>query len=162
RKSHLDEQYVARRSVRDLPGTIASLAERLRKLTADQATATAHADDSTTIGGRTRSRDDALTLLAEKLNALPRNVMETHRVPLGTFRGLRFGMVLHPYFGPEIYLEGAATRQSGMLREHHGPRAILNAVERLANGYASECARVQKDLAIAEAQLRDYQARLGK
>ena len=32
KKNHLDEQYVARRSVRDLPGTIASLSERLSKL----------------------------------------------------------------------------------------------------------------------------------
>ena len=50
KKNHLDEQYVARRSVRDLPGTIASLSERLSKLTADEATATAHADDPITIG----------------------------------------------------------------------------------------------------------------
>jgi SAM-dependent methyltransferase len=47
-------------------------------------------------------------------------------------------------------------------REHHGPRAILNAVEHLANAYATECARVRQDLGIAESQLRDYQARLGK
>ena len=50
KKNHADEQYLARRSVRDLPGTIASLSERLSNLTADQATATAHADDPITIG----------------------------------------------------------------------------------------------------------------
>src|SRR2546421_12839644 len=43
KKQHLDEQYVARRSVRDLPGTITALSERLSKLTTDQATALAHA-----------------------------------------------------------------------------------------------------------------------
>src|SRR5713101_7316806 len=37
----------------------------------------------------------------------------------------------------------------------------MNAVERMASAYGSECARVQQDLAIAAAQLRDYQARLG-
>src|SRR5436309_13491990 len=52
KKNHLDEQYVARRSVRDLPGTIAKLTERLSKLSADQATATAHADDAITLGNR--------------------------------------------------------------------------------------------------------------
>ena len=62
---------------------------------------------------------------------------------------------------PDLYLEGATTRQSMLSRDHHGPRAILNAAERLANAYLSECARVRQDLAIAEAQLRDYQARLG-
>ena len=47
-------------------------------------------------------------------------------------------------------------------KEHQGPRAVLNALDRLANGYDSDCDRVRQDLAIAESQLRDYQARLGK
>jgi hypothetical protein len=53
------------------------------------------------------------------------------------------------------------TRLSGLSREHHGPRAILNALERLATSYTAECAAVRKGLNIAESQLRDYQARLG-
>ena len=40
KKNHLDEQYVARRSVHDLPATIASLSDRLSKLTEDEATRT--------------------------------------------------------------------------------------------------------------------------
>src|ERR1700680_621199 len=67
-----------------------------------------------------------------------------------------------PHSGPAVSLEGAATRQSGFLSEHQGPRAVLNALERLANAYGSECTRVPQDLAIAESQLRDYQARVGK
>ena len=47
-------------------------------------------------------------------------------------------------------------------RDHHGPRAVLNTAERLANGYMEECDRIRKELAIAESQLRDYQANLGK
>ena len=88
KKNHLDEQYVARRSVRDLPGTIASLSERLYNLTADQATATAHADDPITIGNRTWSREDMPAILGGKLDALPKNVRETTRVPLGIYHGL--------------------------------------------------------------------------
>ena len=99
---------------------------------------------------------------ASQLDALPQYVRETTRVPLGIYRGLRFGMVLHPQFPPDVYLEGAITRQSRLSREHQGPRAVLNALERLAGGYGSECDRVRQDLAIAESQLRDYQARLGK
>ncbi|HEY7326608.1 MAG TPA: DEAD/DEAH box helicase family protein [Gemmataceae bacterium] len=162
KKNHLDEQYVARRSVRDLPGTIASLSERLSHLTADQATATAHASNPITIGSRAYARDDALDVLGSQLEALPRNVRDTRRVPLGVYRGLRFGLILHPHFPPDVYLEGAATRQSMLSRDHQGPRAVLNAVERLANAYGSECERVRQDLGIAEAQLRDHQARLGK
>src|SRR6202041_911379 len=50
KKNHLDEQYVARRSVRDLPGTIASLSQRLSNLTADNETVTVHAGDPIIIG----------------------------------------------------------------------------------------------------------------
>jgi hypothetical protein len=75
---------------------------------------------------------------------------------------LRFGIVLHPQFPPEVYLEGATLRKSTLSREHQGPRAVLNALERLAGGYGPECVRVRQELSIAESQLRDYQARLGK
>jgi hypothetical protein len=162
KRHHLDEQYVARRSVRDLPGTIAALSERLSQLTADEATAIAHAADLITLGSCTCSREDAPGILARQLESLPRNVRERCRIPLGSYRGLYFGLVLHPQFPAEVYLEGAITRQSGLLQEYQGPRAILNAVERLAGGYSSECARVRQDLAIAESQLRDYQSRVGQ
>jgi N12 class adenine-specific DNA methylase len=162
KKNHLDEQYVARRSVRDLPATVESLNERLSKLTADETTATQHGADPITIGKHGFAREDAPSVLANKLDSLPLGVRDTTRVPIGTYRGLRFGLVLHPQFPPDVYLEGAITRQSGLSRDHQGPRAILNALERLANGYGSECVRVRQDLAIAESQLRDYRERLGK
>ncbi|HUY31871.1 MAG TPA: sigma-70 family RNA polymerase sigma factor [Pirellulales bacterium] len=162
KKSHLDEQYVARRSVRDLPATIATLSERLSKLTADETTANAHADDPIAIGGRTYPREDVAEILGGKLDALPMGVREMTRIKLGTYRGLGFGIVLHPQFPPDVYLEGAIIRHSTLSREHQGPRAVLNAVERLASAYGSECVGVRQDLTIAESQLRDYQARLGK
>ena len=148
--------------MRDLPGTIASLSQRLSNLTADQETATTHATDPIIIGKRRIAREDLGTALAGQLDALPTNIREKTRVPLGTYRGLRFGMVLNPQWSPEVYLEGATTRLDTLSRDHHGPRAVLNALDRLANAYGSECARVKQDLAIAESQLRDYQARLGK
>ncbi|MFO0967861.1 MAG: DEAD/DEAH box helicase family protein [Gemmataceae bacterium] len=162
KRNHLDEQYLARRSVRDLPESIQSLSDRLSKLTEDQATVAAHVGDPIVIGGRGCEREEAPALLAGLLDALPASSIEIRRVPLGIHRGLPFGLVLHPHLGPDVYLEGAALRRSGVLREHQGPRAILNALERLANGYESECARLRQDLALAESQLRDYQARLGK
>ena len=162
KKNHLDEQYVARRSVRDLPGTIASITERLTKLSTDEATSKTHAADPIAIGGRTYPREDIPEILGGKLDGLPKSVRETTRIPLGTYRGLRFGIVLNAQFPPDVYLEGSMTRQTSLSKEHQGPRAVLNALERLANAYASECDRVRQDLAIAEAQLRDYQARLGK
>jgi len=161
KKNHLDEQYVARRSVRDLPAMIAGLSGRLSHLMADEATATAHAGDQITIAGRPYSREDMLAKLAGQLDALPLYVRERTRVPLGIYRGLQFGLVIQPQFPPEVYLEGAVTRQSALSREHQGPRAVLNNLERLAGGYGSDCNRIRQDLAIAESQLRDYEARLG-
>src|SRR6266851_6398144 len=161
KKNHADEQYLARRSLRQLPGTIDGLTERLTNLTADRATAAAHAEDPITIDKRSYSRTDAADILGQRLDSLPVAVRESRRFPLGVYRGLRSGIVLHPQFPADAYLQGATTRQSMLSREHHGPRAVLNALERLASGYGSECTHVQQDLAIAEAQLRDYQARLG-
>jgi N12 class adenine-specific DNA methylase len=162
KKNHLDEQFVARRSARDLPTTIAGHSDRLAKLATDYDTAKRHADDPIAIGGRTYPREDVSDILGGKLDGLPKHTMERTRIPLGTYRGLQFGLVTHPTFPPDVYLEGNTTRQTTLSRDHQGPRAVLNALERLANGYGSESDRVGEDLAIAEAQLRDYKARLGK
>ncbi len=161
KKNHLDEQYVARRSVRDLPGSIASMSDRLAKHTADEATARAHARDATAIGGRSYAANALPEILAGKLETLPKHVQERTRIPFGTYRGLRFGMVLNPQFPPDVYLEGSTSRSTTLSRDHQGPRAVLNALDRLASGYGPDCDRVRQDLAIAEAQLHDYQARLG-
>ncbi|HZZ82033.1 MAG TPA: DEAD/DEAH box helicase family protein [Gemmataceae bacterium] len=161
-KNHLDEQYVARRSVRDLPKTIAELSQRLTNLTTDQTTMNAHAASPFTIGDRRVARDDIVAVLAGHLDTMPKAISAKTRVPLGTYRGLRFGMVLHPQWSPEVYLEGAATRLDTLSRDHHGPRAVLNALDRLAHGYAAESTRAKQDLAIAQSQFRDFQERVGK
>ncbi len=162
KKNHADEQYVARRSLKELPATIERLSQRLADLKTDLATATAHANDRITIGNRVCPREEAMAVLTRQLNAVPEKVREAKRVPLGIYRGLRFGLVLDPQFAPTVYLEGVTKRGDTLSREHHGPRAVLNAVERLANGFAASCDSVRQDLAVAEGQRRDYQARLGK
>jgi hypothetical protein len=162
KKNHLDEQFVARRRVRDLPEIVASLTDRLADLTSDEAAVMAHASDAIRIGKGAYSRADAIGILGKKLESLPRHVRETRRELFGSYRGLWFGIILREHFGPEVFLEGSATRLSGLLRDNQGPRAVLNAVDRLANSYSSECVRVREDLSIAESQLRDYRARLGK
>jgi hypothetical protein len=100
-----------------------------------------------------------IDVLGARLDALPQYVRQSQRVPLGVCRGLRFGLTVDPQYAPEVYLERAITRRSPLSREHCGPRAVLNALERLAGGYASECNRVREDLGIAESQLSDYKAR---
>ena len=114
-----------------------------------------------TIGTQPYSRHDALEALAARLHALPVLVYETHSVALGLTRGLRFGLVQHPQGAPEVYVEGALRRSAPLARDVHGPRAILNAVERLIGSAAAERDKARRDLEIAQGQLRDYEARLG-
>ena len=162
KKNHADEQYLARRNVRDLPATIDRLQRRAQGLTADMATLTAHAHHAITIGARPCTRDDAIDLLSPRLKSLPEKVHEVRRVPLGTYRGLDFGIVLHPIGAPEAFLEGQVTRHAMLSRDAHGPRAIMNALDRLIDSYASQTDGARQDLAIALGQLRDYRARLGQ
>ncbi|HVX13835.1 MAG TPA: DEAD/DEAH box helicase family protein [Pirellulales bacterium] len=161
KRNHADEQYVARRNLRELPDTIDRLTKRAASLEADIKTVADHAADPLTIGGRQCSRDDALDLLAGKLRTLPESVREPKPLPLGVIRGLRFGLRLRPQQSPELFLEGALTRHEPLSREHHGPRAILNAADRLMNTYQAQLADTRQDLAVAETQHRDYQARQG-
>jgi N12 class adenine-specific DNA methylase len=161
KKNHMDEQYVARQRVRDLPTIVQGLSTRAAHLAADVATATEHADDPIMIGSRTCLRDEVMPALTEKLETLPIAVDDVTRVPLGTYRGLAFGLVLRPRGISEVYVEGAITRQSSISREQWGARAVLNELERLIAGYTAESDRTCQDLVVAESQLRDYQARLG-
>ena len=110
-RNHADEQFLARRNLKQLPDTIERLKERLAALTADMNTTTAHAHDRVTIGKRACSNEDTIGALKDTLDALPGRVHEMRRVPLGLYRGLRFGLVLHPQFSPEVFLEGKTNRQ---------------------------------------------------
>ena len=46
-------------------------------------------------------------------------------------------------------------------REPTARGAVLNALDRLAGSYPSQCDAARQELAIAEGQLRDHEARLG-
>ena len=162
KKNHADEQYLAGRSIRELPDAINRLTTHVADLTEDRATLAAHAGDPITIGDQAYAEQDVLKPLAKQLNALPDKVRETRPVPLGTYRGLRFGLVLYPHSAPDAFLEGATTRRTALSRDAHGPRAVLNVLDRLAGSYDTQAATARNDLAIAEGQLRDYQARLGQ
>ncbi|MGE3781101.1 MAG: helicase-related protein, partial [Pirellulaceae bacterium] len=162
KKNHLDEQFVARRKVRDLPAVIAAKKDRFTKLEADNRTQNYHFGDRLVIGHRPCTMSEMPGALAALLEKLPIRVSEPRRVPLGIYHGLNFGLILHPSFPPDVYLEGQAVRRDTLSREHQGPRAIWNAVERLGGGYGRDCADLREDFSIAEAQLRDYQQRLAQ
>lgn len=161
KKHHADEQFLARRKLRELPVDIARLERRQTGLAQDTVTATAHAKDKITIGDRSYNREDVQEALALRLKTIPPIVHQTTTIPLGVYRGLRFGITLHPQGTPDVQLEGALTRVYQLARDAHGPRAILNAVERVLGTYAGERDKTARDLSIAQTQLRDYEARLG-
>jgi hypothetical protein len=158
KKNHADEQYLARRQVRELPETITRLTRRASDLAQDLGTLRTHAGDPITLDGHGSAEEKAL---ARVLNGIPDKVQRTSRVPLGTFQGLRFGLIIHPGSSREVFLEGATTRETQLARDSQGPRATLNALDRLAGSYETQLQAVRKELQIAEGQLRDYQARLG-
>ncbi|WP_422929711.1 DEAD/DEAH box helicase family protein [Singulisphaera sp. PoT] len=148
-KNHRDEQYLARKNLRELPDAIRRYQQRIEALVADMAAL----DD-----GPLPSEE----VLGRRLGLLPEGVLGIRRNPLGKYRGLDFGIVTHPTGVPEAYLEGATTRQIAMAKGHPGPRAVLNTLERLARGYESEAKDVRRDLVVAEGQLKDYEERLGR
>jgi hypothetical protein len=162
KKNHADEQYLARRALRELPETIARLETRLANLSADQATLAAPASDPLIVGDRPCHRTDLPDILGRRIDALPEKPRESKAYPIGRYRGLAFGLVLHPNGAAEVFLEGAATRHAMLSRDHQGPRAVINALDRLAGSYQGQCDATAADLAIAKAQQRDYEARLGR
>ena len=159
KRNHGDEQYLAQRAIRDLPGTIVRLKDRLATLAADRATTIAHASDALTMTGRS---GDAMKVLGDRLDALPERVHETRRITFGQYHGLAFGVVLYPGGAADIFLEGKMSRHGQLSRDHRGPRAVLNALDRLADSYEGQAEATRQELAIAEGQLRDHEARLGR
>ena len=60
-----------------------------------------------------------------------------------------------------MYVAGTLRRSAPLVRDVYGPRAILNAVERLMGSADTERDKATRDLTIAQGQRRDYEARLG-
>ena len=161
RKNHADGQYLARRNLKELPQRIEHLSSRIEKLSADASTAQQHERDPVTVGHRTYSKDDALAALGHRLDSLMVSLSDSRVIPLGRYRGLTFGIVLHAMGRPEAYLDGALQRRTE-LKENPGPRAVFNALDRLIESGGAEQQRAEQDKAVAEGQLRDYRSRMGK
>ena len=160
-RHHGDEQYLARRNVRDLPEAISRLRTKLAGLEADGETSRSHADDPVIIDGSRCPGDQLLATLGARLDTLPVEVSRTSRFDMGRMRGLGFGLLVHRHGPPEVFLEGRAMRRMELSRTAQGPRACVNALDRLFAGYESRCEEIRRELALDEVKLRDYEARLG-
>jgi hypothetical protein len=100
--------------------------------------------------------------IGNRMSRMPEKVSETYRTKLGTHRGLEAGIIMHPLGGTEVYLDGKVRCRETLMRDNPGPRAVLNALERLADGYGDDIRHLKSEIAIKEGQLRDYESRLGK
>ena len=82
----------ARRQVRDLPAGIRNLRARLTTLAADQQTAEDSQHLPKFIGRQAILRADVPVVLETKLDAMSIKVVDTVRFPIGSSRGLDFGL----------------------------------------------------------------------
>ncbi len=156
RRNHADEQYLARKNLRELPERIDRLEKRLAALTADRATV--QGSDEFLVGGKPGSE----AVLGKALNTLPELVDRPRRFPLGRHQDLAFGIERYPGGSADVYLEGQSLQKTGLSKESQGPRAVINALARLAGGYEERCDETAKELGIARSQLHDYEARVGR
>ena len=117
--------------------------------------------DPHTIGKRTCSREDAHGPACHApASAFPPSSTRRGAVPLGSIAacGLAWFCIRTV---PRASYQGATTRFGTLSRDFHGARAIFNAVERIVQHYDAERDKTRQDLAIAQGQQRDFQARLG-
>ena len=160
RRNHADEQYLARRNLRELPQTIERLEKRIASLDADMKTVEGGDEGIITVGGRNvRPQEPAM---ANALNRIPDLVDYTRKFPIGTYRGLTFGIERDPFGGGDVYLEGQTYRRTSLSKDSQGPRAVMNGLNRIIGSYAEERERAEQEKALAERQFGDYEERLGK
>ena len=161
RKNHADEEFLARRSLRDLPRVIARQEARLTALEADAHTLATHEQDPIAVDGRQPLADQVMAVLGSALNRLPDPVSRTRQFKLGTYRGLEFGIERNPDGTAAVYLSGATDQMTMLSRESQSPRAVLNALKRLTESSAEACDQARSDLSLSRTQLHDFEARIG-
>lgn len=161
RKNHLDDQYLIRRKLMELPGSIERLGQRLNGLEADFIKATSTDLPEFSIEGHPYAAADITRIIAEKLERLPTQVSSPREFKLGEYSGLEFGLIAHPYGPKQLYLKGNETRVNDLSSDRNGPRAILNALQRMVSSYAERIDDTRQRLSVAEQQVKDYQERSG-
>ncbi|MCE9567409.1 MAG: hypothetical protein K8U57_35865 [Planctomycetes bacterium] len=160
RRNHADEQYLARKNLRELPQAIERMDQRLAALESDAKTVNGGDAGTLTVNNRSIAPQDPA--FANALSRIPEQVEYRRRFPLGRYSGLAFGIEKHSGGSADVYLDGETSRHTMLSRESQGPRAVLNALGRIVDTYGELIDNVRKDRELAERQLGDYQLRLGK
>lgn len=161
RKNHTDDQFLIRRKLRDLPVTIESLSQQADMLTRDIDTLIANRNNPIKIDGQSLLSDQINAALMVRLERLPEKVPDQRRFYLGEIQGLKFGIVQFPHGSCDVFVEGATTRMEPLSNDHQGPRAVLNAANRLINSFEDQHQRTVASIELAKQQHHDYQQRVG-
>ena len=160
KRNHADEQYLARRNLRELPEKIDRTERRLAALEADAATIAGGEPGVLVMNGRSVAPQEPA--LGNALLRLPDYVDHRRQFGLGQYRGLDFGVAKHAGGAVDVYLEGAGFRTAQLFKDSHGPKAVWNALNRIAGSYGERAAETREDVELARSQLADYEARLGR
>ena len=160
KRNHADEQYLARKNLRELPLALERADKRLATLEADVKTLDGGDGGVLIIGGRTVTPQEPA--LANALNRIPVEVSYRRQFPVGKYRGLTFGIERHPVGASDVYLEGQTVRTTMLSKESQGPRAVMNALGRLTDSYGEMIESVKRERELAQRQLGDYEARTGR
>ena len=160
KRNHADEQYLARKNMRELPQTVERNEKRLAALEADARVLAG--GDAGVLVGNGRSVTPQEPALGNALNRLPDFVDHRRQFTVGKYRGLDFGVVKYPGGAVDVYLEGQGFRTTQLCKDSHGPRAVWNALNRIADTYGERIAETREDLELARSQFADYEARLGR
>jgi len=83
-------------------------------------------------------------------------------MPLGVFRGLAFAIERHPGGATDVVLTGKTDHATSLAKDSHGPRAVLNALNRICEAMPESITRVESQLTLDEKRLCDFQARIGQ
>jgi len=162
RRGRADEQFLARRAVRDLPEQLARQRAYLASLQADAATLAAHAHDPWQLQGLKVASDQIMNRLGAVLETIPLDVPRTKRFPLGGFRGLAFAVERHPGGVTDVVLTGTTEQTTQLAKDAHGSRAVLNALQRIAAGLPDAIGRIDTQITLDEKRLADFESRLGQ
>ena len=149
-----DEQYLARRSVRDLPDSI----ERLKRAAGwysppTQATMKAHEHDGLTVAGRA---GDPLAALGHALDALPFSVGADLPLSAGHLPGPAVRNGDAPAMDAGGFHRGGNNAEGHTVPRAPGAEGGLSTCPDLdlAGGYGVESERTRQDLGIAEGRLQ--------
>lgn len=156
KRNHADEQFIARRKIKELPEQMERTEKRIAALKADRQRVSQ--GGQVIIGGKGYTPDDAMTPLGRVLEGIPET--SDRRFPLGKYRGLTFG-IEYRWNNADIYLIGESELRAQLSKESRGPRAVLNALGRIAASYDERIESNMKELELSRTQLHDYEARLG-